>query len=549
MRSFLALLLLLLGSNLMAQQKFYFVAFADKPNYKNQLYQPSSYISLKAIDRRTKNRVPLNVNDVPPDSAYLSQLASLPLVMYGNSRWLNGAIILSEVKNIGDTIKKLPFVSGVSYLGPAYFYDEADDATENSLENQLNILEQSFENKRDKNDTLMAGRSYGQLKQLHDEKIVSNGIGGKDVLIAVIDAGFKNLDQLKPFKHLFKEKRILAAYDFVEREEEVFDDDEHGLAVLSCMAAFQPGLICGTAPQANYILLRSENAASEYLVEEYFWTLAAEYADSAGADIINSSLGYTKHDEKQMGHKYSELDGKTTIITKAAEIAASKGILVVASGGNEGDDIWRQISAPADGPHVLSVGAVDKFGSYVGFSSVGPTADKRIKPDLAAQGKGTVLLSKDGKVFEGNGTSYSAPLISGVAAQLLQQAPNTSAEKLKEILTLSSSQYYKPDKYLGNGIPEMELASVMVMANQDSILDIRELADQNLHVTIYSRSIQKVTITIKEPVKGDLDNSTFSLKKGLNRFVIKGYKKRPGGLYHLSAQFLVKKNEMDFMKP
>jgi serine protease AprX len=542
-------LLLLFGLNLNGQQRYYFVAFNDKPNFKVQLYEPASYISIKAIERRTRNRVPLNANDVPPDSAYLAKLSTLPLLMFGNSRWFNGAIVLSDSKNIMDSIKALPFVSKVTYLGPAYFYEESDGATENSLDNQIKILEQSFDNKLKKNDTLLAGRSYFQLNQIHDNLLASDGVDGKNVLIAVLDAGFKNLDKLPPFKHLFTDKKILAAYDFVEKEEEVFEDDDHGLSVLSCLAAKQTGVILGTAPGANYLLLRTENASTEYLVEEYFWALAAEYADSAGADIINSSLGYSKHDEKAMGHKFSELDGKTTIVTQAAEIAASKGILVLVSAGNEGDDPWRQITAPADGEHVLSIGAVDKYGSYVGFSSVGPTADKRMKPDLAAFGKGTVLMSSDGKVFEGNGTSYACPIIAGAAAQLLQLAPNTSAEKLREALSLSGNQYYKKDKYIGSGIPNIELAAKLVQAKMDTVIDLMELADNNIHISLFSRYPQKVTITIKEPVQGNIEKLSLTLKKGLNRMVLKGYKKRPSGLYHLSAEFTNKVIEIDFMKP
>jgi subtilisin family serine protease len=546
---FLLPLLLFVGLNLNAQQRYYFVAFKDKPNFKIQLYEPATYISIKAIERRTRNRVPLNVNDIPPDSTYLAELSTLPLLMFGNSRWFNGAIVLSDVKNIMDSIKTLPFVSKVTYLGPAFFYEESNDATENSLDNQIKILEQSFDNKLKKNDTLLAGRSYFQLNQIHDNSLASNGFDGKNVLIAVLDAGFKNLDKLPAFKHLFTDKRILAAYDFVEKEEEVFEDDDHGLSVLSCLAAKQTGVILGTAPGANYLLLRTENASTEYLVEEYFWALAAEYADSAGADIINSSLGYSKHDEKAMGHKYSELDGKTTIVTQASEIAASKGILVVASAGNEGNDPWRQITAPADGEHVLSIGAVDKYGSYVGFSSVGPTADKRMKPDLAACGKGTVLMASDGKVFEGNGTSYACPIIAGAAAQLLQLAPNTSAEKLKEALSLSGNQYYKKDKYTGNGIPNIELAAKLVQAKIDTVIDLMELADNNIHISLFSRYPQKVSITIKEPVEGNIEKLSLPLKKGLNRMVLKGYKKRPSGLYHLSAEFTNKVIEIDFMKP
>jgi subtilisin family serine protease len=549
MRAAILIVCLFFSFNLFGQQKFYFVEFKDKPQAQKLLYNPTSYISIRAIERRTKNRVPLNINDIPPDSGYLAQLSQLPLLLYGSSRWLNGAVVLSGSKDIETEIKKLPYVKKISYIGPSYFYDEQDEATENSLENQLQILAQTFENKKERNDSQLLGKSFAQIEQLNAADILKSGKQGKNVLIAVLDAGFKNLDHIAPFNHLFTEKRIIATHDFVELEEEVFDDDEHGLSVMSCLAAYQPGLICGTAPASQYLLLRSENAASEYLVEEYFWTLAAEFADSAGADIINSSLGYTKHDEKVMGHKYSELDGKTTIVSMAAQIAASKGILVVVSAGNEGNEPWRQLSAPADVAEVLTVGAIDKHGSYASFSSVGPTADKRIKPDLAALGKNAVLISQDGKIFEGNGTSYACPIIAGTAAILLQVDPNASALKIKEVLMTTSNQFYKPDKYVGAGIPDIALAAKCMAVKSDSILDLRELADKYLYVTIFSRSNQKVNLQITEPINKEIDKQSISLKKGLNRIQLKGYKKRPSGVYHLSVEFAVKRGEADFTKP
>jgi subtilisin family serine protease len=549
MRLLFCFFLLFFGLNLSAQQRFYFAEFIDKPNAKKQLYNPSSYISLRAIDRRSRNRVPLNINDIPPDSAYLAQLAQLPLLLYGSSRWLNGAIILANNKEIEAQIKSLSFVSKLTYLGPAYFYEEQDEATENSLENQLQILAQSFENKSEKNDSILLGKSFNQIDQIHAAGLMKSGLNGKNTLIAVLDAGFKNLDKLLPFNHLFAEKRILATRDFVEMEEEVFEDDEHGLSVMSCLGAFQPGVISGTAPGSSYLLLRCENASSEYLVEEYFWTLAAEYADSAGADIINSSLGYTKHDEKAMGHKYAEFDGKTTVVSRAADIAASKGILVVVSAGNEGDDPWRQLSAPADAPNVLTVGAIDKHGSYAGFSSVGPTADKRIKPDLVAKGKNAVLMSQDAKIFEGNGTSYACPIIAGAGAILLQAEPSATSQKIKETMMLTCNQYDNPDKYIGSGLPNIELAAKCLKVKTDSLIDLRELPDRYLHVIINAKYDQKVQVTITEPIKKETEKLNLHLKKGLNRIKLKGYKKRPSGIYHLSVEFTQKRVEADFVKP
>jgi hypothetical protein len=535
-------------SQTFGQQFYYFVGFKDKPYYKEIVFSPSLYLSPKAIERRTINGVPLNPNDVPPDTSYINALAKLPLYIHAKSRWFNGCVVLVNNKSIESEIKLLPFVSSVKYLGPANFLSEEKGSREASIKTQLSILEQSFTSRKTATDSIFSGKSHPQISLINADSLLMGEVNGEGVLIAVLDAGFYNLDLIPAFKHLFKEKRIIAAWDLVANEEDVFNDDDHGLAVMSCLAAWQPGKIMGTAPKANYLLLRTENSYSEYLSEEYFWAIAAEYSDSAGADIINSSLGYTKHDEKSMGHKYSELDGKTTIITQAAEIAASKGIIVVASAGNEGDKSWRQISAPADGPNVVAVGAVDKDGQYVGFSSVGPTADKRLKPDLAAMGKNAALIDKNGTIYEGNGTSYACPIVSGTFAQLMQLAPNAGSNKIKEALRLSSLTFYEPDKYIGAGVPNVNLDAKMVKAFGDSIIDIETSEDgKHLLIALNTRRTQKVELKIIHSISGELSSESVTLQKGLNRVAIKINKKRPKGLCRLIVSFGQRSSEVVFM--
>jgi hypothetical protein len=547
--SFLILLFFCLGlSKANAQQYYYFVGFKDKPHYKEIVFSPSLYLSAKAIERRTINGIPLNPNDVPPDTAYVNSLSRLPLYLHAKSRWFNGCIILTSEKSIEQQIKELPFVASVTYLGPANFLTEEGGSREESIKNQLSVLEQSFERKKTAKDSLFTGKSNAQLNLTKSDSLLLNNVNGQGVLIAVLDAGFYNLDILPAFRPLFVEKRIIAAWDMVENEEDVFNDDDHGLAVMSCLAAWQPGVIMGTAPKANYILLRTENSFTEYLAEEYFWAIGAEFADSAGADIINSSLGYTKHDEKSMGHKYAELDGKTTIITKAAEIAASKGIIVVASAGNEGDKTWRQISAPADGANIVAVGAVDKDGRYVGFSSVGPTADKRLKPDIAAMGKQNALIDKNGNIYNGNGTSYACPIIAGNFAQLMQLAPTAGSIKIKEALRLSALHFYEPDKYIGAGVPNLVLAGKMIQSIGDSLIDVCLSVDEKfILVSANVRRSQKVEVQIIHPVNGEIIKEEISLQKGLNRVAIKVNKKRPKGLCRLVVSFGQRKAEINFM--
>jgi len=258
----------------------------------------------------------------------------------------------------------------------------------------------------------------------------------------------------------------------------VFDAPSHGMKVLSIMGGNIPGELIGSAPKANYWLLRSEDNSSEQSIEEDYWVAAAEFADSVGADIINSSLGYTEFDNSDQDYSYSDLNGNTTIITKAADIAASKGILVISSAGNLGDDPWKYISAPADGDSVLTVGAVDSYANYAYFSGLGPTTDGRIKPNIAAMGLHTVLMGTDGNITTGNGTSFSAPLISGLAACLWESSPELTNMEIFKRIEESSHHFSSPDYFLGYGIPDFGKASGIT----NSGLSILE---ENIIVKIY----------------------------------------------------------------
>ncbi|MBC7383123.1 MAG: S8 family serine peptidase [Bacteroidia bacterium] len=545
---FLILLFCCVGLNLHAQQKFYFVAFKDKPNYKQQLAKPLTYLSKKAVDRRLKYRVALNANDIPPDSAYAAKIERYPLLLFGKSRWLNGVVVLSGLKNLADTLKRLNFVDKVTYLGPQTTFME-DDALGSALNEQISILEQTFEPKSLLIDTAYLGKSFKQINQINAQQLLLDHKNGQGVLIAIIDAGFKHADQLPAFKKMFDDGRLLATYDFVQLEEEVFDDDEHGLGVFSCLAANQPGLIMGTAPMASYLLLRSEDVSAEYLTEEYLWTLAAEYADSAGADIINSSLGYTQHDDLKMGHTYKELDGKSTIVTQAAEIADSKGILVFVSAGNEGNVNWKKLSAPGDAPHAVTVGAVDATGTITAFSSMGPTADRRMKPDLVALGKSTAVISSSGTVYYGNGTSYACPILAGASAILMEVAPFKTPAQIKEALMISGSNYFNPDKFIGSGLPDIELAAKILTVNADSLLDARVLEDLNLWLLINLKQDQKIVVSLVDASNTEVLKNNITLKKGANRIILKGYLKIQAGTYRLRVQFNNRIKERKITKP
>ncbi|MCK6610758.1 MAG: S8 family serine peptidase [Bacteroidia bacterium] len=491
----------------------YFIGFKDKPKAAETLNQPYLYISEKAIQRRLRHKVPVSANDVPPDSGYIARIMQFPIVYGGQTRWMNGMLAKIPVGFPLDSIRKLPFVQKLEFLGPYQSWESEAEASRIPVEENIGQLEEEFNRKREQKNEHKLGKSFTQINQLNYENaFVDNSVPGNGITIAVIDAGFSNMDKIPAFQHLFKEKKLVSTFDFVEREFEVFDDDAHGLAVLTCLAARQPGVLMGTAPNADYILLRSENAVTEFLLEEYFWLQAAEYADSAGADIINSSLGYTKHDNPEMGHKYKEFNGQTTVVSRAAEIAASKGILIFCSAGNEGMDVWRQISTPADAEHVIAIGACDKKGKIAEFSSVGPTADKRIKPDLIAFGKGISVLSESGKIYSGNGTSYASPVIAGTAAWLLSKAPRRSLQEINQAYHLSGSQYFKPNKYVGWGIPDLALCLKMLDGTKESLIDYRVLEDDNVHVCFRVKAARKLELIWLDEEGEELEKESFEVK-------------------------------------
>jgi hypothetical protein len=308
------------------------------------------------------------------------------------------------------------------------------------------------------------GNSLNQVSMLRGDLMHNAGYTGQGMIIAVLDAGFSNANNIAPLDSLFATGKILSTWDFVDNEQDVFDDDAHGSMVLSVIGGNSPGELIGTAPHASFHLLRSENAPAEAIIEEYNWASAAEYADSVGAHIINSSLGYTVFDNPAQNHSYGNLDGNTTPISIAADIAASKGMVVCNSAGNEGNGSWFHISAPADADSILAVGAVDASENIVGFSGKGPSYDGRVKPDVAAQGFGTIVADpwNGTGVFGASGTSFSSPLMAGMVASLWQCSPNSSSQAIINAIRQSGSQFNNPDSLMGHGIPDFVVACMML---------------------------------------------------------------------------------------
>jgi len=352
-----------------------------------------------------------------------------------------------------------------------YIPDTADGTKKSSRQN----IEQANDSSNTKNfemneNDLEYGMSINQIKMMNGHILHNMGFKGEGMQIAVLDAGFYRVDSLPAFDSLWANDQILGTKDFVRGGEVSFNTSQHGMQVLSTMGGYLPGKLIGTAPKANYWLLRSEDASTEYIIEEFNWARAAEYADSVGADVVNTSLGYSDFNDKTQSHRYQDLDGNTTPISRAADWAAERGMLVVVSAGNEGYSSWSYITAPADADSIITVGAVSASGEYAYFSSVGYTPDGRIKPDVVAQGLWSVVQGTSGNASVSNGTSFSAPILCGAVTCLWQSHPDISNMDIKKALIASGHQYTNPDSLLGYGIPDFGKAYLYLkeMTQKDS---------------------------------------------------------------------------------
>jgi len=321
-----------------------------------------------------------------------------------------------------------------------------------------------------KNQSTLLGRAQSteiQNKLLGIDIMQQEGVTGEGMLIAVFDGGFLGVDQTQPFDHLVINDQLITTFDFVGSSSNVFRYDDHGTKVLSVIAANNPGVFTGSVFDANFILCVTEDVSSEYRVEEYNWLFAAELADSAGVDIINTSLGYSVFDEPNMNYSVEDLDGSTTVISNAASIAASKGMVLTISAGNAGSSNWQSITAPADALDVLSVGAIKNDSTKALFSSTGPSADGRIKPDVVALGVNTAVINRNGNMVFNNGTSFSAPQIAGLAAGVWQSSPEFNYLQVIESIKNSGHLAQNPDNQTGHGIPNYLGAKELVLSVDD----------------------------------------------------------------------------------
>jgi len=425
------------------------VYFKDKPAQAEFLENPLKMLSQRAINRREKAAIPLDVLDVPVSLEYIKTISNqLEIKVLAKSKWMNAVHIQGTVSSISELLN-LNFVASV-------YFANRELQQKNEIKKPLSQRDQSS-----KLAVELAGdygKSIEQLAMLKGEVLHQEGFKGKGMHIAVMDAGFPTVDQQEGFRHLFENNQLLGGYNFVDRNTDIYSRHPHGQMVLSTMAGKLENAYLGTAPEASYYLFITEDAENESPLEESLWVEAAEKADSLGVDIINTSLGYTTFDNATYNYTYSDLDGATAFMSKGANIAFSRGIFLVNSAGNSGSSSWKYIGVPADAEGVLSVGAVNSLGEIAGFSSYGPSTDGRIKPDVCAQGEGAYVINTNGTVATANGTSFSSPIMAGMVACLWQANPTVSNIKLMSAIKESAHLFERPTAQEGYGIPNFEEA-------------------------------------------------------------------------------------------
>jgi serine protease AprX len=436
-RKFLVILLLFGFHAMCAQiEDRYMVFYKDKAGSTFSVDQPQQFLSQKAITRRSNQNIAVTTQDFPPNAGYVSSIRGTGAYVLYTSRWFNASLVEATAAEVA-AIQQLANVERVEFVAPG------KTGTGGRTRSQSKFSMDS-----------PAPATDQQASMLGLDAMRADGLDGTGITIAVLDTGFPGVTSRPAFADMLQDDRIKDFYNFAFGYPHVFLGYDHGTQVLSILGA-ELETFKGAAPKADYLLYTTEYSATEYRVEEYYWAFAAERADSAGVDIINTSLGYTDFDDATMNYTYADMDGETTVITQAAQMAFARGIVVVVAAGNLGgsSNPWHFIAAPADGKDVLAVGAVESTKHRSAFSSFGPSADGRVKPDVAALGTRTASISSNGLIELSSGTSYACPLITGFVACLWQAHPELTAIEVIDLVRKAGSQYFNPDFELGYGIP------------------------------------------------------------------------------------------------
>ncbi|MGE0772070.1 MAG: S8/S53 family peptidase [Cyclobacteriaceae bacterium] len=501
------------------QSNRYIVNLTDKNNSPFSVQAPQQFLSAKSIARRQKQQIAVTLDDLPVNPEYLSQLAATGCKIRYTSRWRN-AVLVEATETQLTAIEALPIVKSTEFVGPP---KAASGGRARSF--------------KDRMDSNIAPATLGQLSMLGIDEMQAAGYRGEGITIAVFDSGFLGVNTGAAFSSMFTEGRLQMQFDFVGYSADVFQYDGHGTEVLSTMAANSTGAFTGGAFQANYQLYVTEDVKSEFRVEEYNALFAAEKADSAGADIINISLGYYSFDDEVMDYNPAQLDGKTSVISWTATEAQLRGMLVVCSAGNEGNLPWKLVAPPGDAIDVLAVGAVSSQGTRMSFSSVGPSADGRVKPDVVALGSGVSVVKPNGAVSTSSGTSVASPLVASLAAGIWQAFPELTASELAHAMRMSADRASMPDNSRGYGVPHYQAVVNFIRAQEstDFISAYPNPTESISNILLQELESSQVEVAVYDLAGRMVFSSVILLNWQINPFQL-DMSAWPAGLYLVKVQ-------------
>jgi serine protease AprX len=424
------------------------VYFKSKPNAATFLANPLTMLTQRSLDRRTLQNIPLDIKDVPIHQPYIDMITmAFGITIKAKSKWMNCLHIQGSQIDI-NALLTFTFVDHLEYADRTLNNKNANYSQQNIPVNKNLSTTTSYN----------YGNSSNQISMLNGNLLHQQNYTGTGIQIAVFDAGFPSVNTAQPFARLFTNNAILGGYNFVDKSSNFYTGNSHGTLVLSCMGGYKDNQLVGTAPDAKYYLYITEYAPTEEITEESNWVEAAEEADRVGVDIITSSLGYFEYDNPAHNHTYADMTGNKTFISRGANLAFSRGIIVVASAGNSGGSSNPFVAVPAEATNVLAIGAVKADRNYASFSSIGPSFDGRIKPDVMAQGQASVLSNTNGTITTANGTSFSGPILAGMVACLWQALPNLTNQQIINLVKKSSDRYTNPNAQYGYGIPDFQKA-------------------------------------------------------------------------------------------
>lgn len=435
--------LMWLAADASAQQDTlkYRISLKDKAATTYSIDNPETFLSEKAIARRRKQNLPIDSTDLPVCRSYVDEIRRVGVRVVTTGKWENFVTVSCNDSALIDRIAALPFVRATEKVWTAPAPELPSMATgRDSLINTPTVHPDSI-----------YGLAVSQIRLSNGDKLHEAGFKGQGMTIAVIDAGFHNADKITAMDNI----RVLGTKDFVNPQADIFAESSHGMMVLSCIGMNRPHVMTGTAPEASFWLLRSEDEYSEHLVEQDYWAAAVEFADSVGVDVLNTSLGYYTFDDKSKDYAYCDLDGRHALMSRQASHLADKGMVLVCSAGNSGMGSWKKITSPADAENVITVGAVDKDAQLAPFSSIGNTADGRVKPDVMAVGLEADVMGTDGNQTKVDGTSFSSPIMCGMVACLWQACPDLTAKEIIELVRQSGDRSDCPDNIYGYGVPDV----------------------------------------------------------------------------------------------